>query len=226
MVQLNETAKAVNAVQIVGINPTKKQGSDGMNILAMPFNTGTSRDRADGKKVQAWANNVATRFVATSDFISLKLWEGNYLPDGPDHTRAMFNAMAMQGNDYLAKYYGEALASATLVTLAECHAKYKKAKKSTDRYGRDVMADSKHTWLLYGYQVVPMWYFERPDGFDEAAEARSFEYLDPNAPGVVRTAEGYCRNLILTDEEAEFTKLFKLVNYTEDDVVNAVKNSK
>ena len=77
MIHLNEAVKSVNAVQIVGINPTKKEGSDGMNILAMPFNTGSSRDRADGKTAHAWANNVATRFVATSDFSSFNVYEGN-----------------------------------------------------------------------------------------------------------------------------------------------------
>ena len=226
MIHLNETAKVVNAVQIVGINPTKKEGSDGMNILAMPFNTGSSRDRADGKTAHAWANNVATRFVATSDFSSFNVYEGNYLPDGYERTKAMFNACVMQGKDTFAEFYGKELAGATLVTLGECFAKYKKAKKVTDRYGRDILANGKHTWLIYGYQVVPMWYFERPDGFDENAEARTFEYTDPNVPGVVKTAEGYCRNLILTDEEAAYAKLFKLVNQTEQDVVNAVKHSK
>jgi hypothetical protein len=226
MIHLNETVKSVNAVQIVGINPTKKEGSDGMNILAMPYNTGTSRDRADGKTAHAWANNVATRFVATSDFSSFRVWEGDYLADGPDRTRAMFNAMAMAGKENLAEFYGKELASATRVTLGECFAKYKKSKKVTDRYDRAILANDKHTWLIYGYQVVPMWYFERPDGFNENAEARTFEYTDPNVPGVVKTAEGYCRNLILTDEEAAYAKLFKLVNQTEQDVVNAVKSSK
>jgi len=226
MIHLNETAKAVNAVQIVGINPTKKQGSDGMNILAMPFNTGSSRSRADGKTAHAWANNVATRFVATSDFSGFNVYEGNYLINGYEQTRAMFNAMAMAGKDNLAEFYGKELAGVTLVSLAQCFAKYKKAKKIQDRYDRDMLADGKYTWLIYGYQVVPMWYFERPDGFNENAEARTFEYIDPNVPGVVQTAEGYCRNLILTDEEAAYAKMFKLVNQTAADIEEAVKNSK
>ena len=71
-----------------------------------------------------------------------------------------------------------------------------------------------------------MWYFERPDGFNESAEARSFEYMDPNVPGVVQTAEGYCGNLILTDEEAAYAKMFKLVNQTAADIEEAVKNNK
>ena len=134
--------------------------------------------------------------------------------------------MAMAGKDNLAEFYGEELSGVTRITLLDCFSKYKKAKKIQDRYDRDILADGKYTWLIYGYQVVPMWYFERPDGFDENAEARTFEYTDPNVPGVVKTAEGNCRNLILTDEEAAYAKLFKLVNQTEQDVVNAVKHSK
>ena len=215
----------VNAIQIVAINATKKEGSDGMNILAIPYNTASARGRADGKTIHFDAGTTAKKWIANSQFAALKVREGEYLEDGPDFVRAMANKLVlMDGKEALAERFYAKLDSSKLVDLNTCYAKYKKAPKVKTKYGEDVLAGSTKlaAWLVYGYQVVPMWFFERPKGFPENAEPMTFEYNDPNVPGVVLVGKGYCRNYIMTDNQADYVKRFKLVNMQEEEVAAAI----
>jgi hypothetical protein len=215
----------VNAIQIVGIIPTKKEGSDGMNILAIPYNTASARGRADGKTIHFNASNIAKKWVALSEFGALKVREGEYLEDGPDYIRAMANKLVlMDGKEALAERFYAKLDSNKLIDLNTCLAKFKKAPKGKSKYGDEILGGSTKLlpWLVYGYQIVPMWFFERPEGWNESIKPMSFEYNDPNVPGVVRVGKGFCRNYIMTEDHAAYVKQFKLVNMQEEEVAAAI----
>ena len=214
-VKPNVEVRVLDAVQIVGINPTKKKGSDGMNILAVPFNTGGMRDRADGGTIHAWSHNVAKRWVRSSAFSSLKVCSGNHLPFGYDATYEMANHFAMNGNVTLAERYFKMTDGVELLDLNQCLKLFKKSAKTTNKYGQQVLKSSTHTWLVYGYQIVPMWYFERPEQGYENVEPQAFTYT---LNGVTAKGEGFCRNIILPASTAEYVKRFDLVNLSEEEL--------